>query len=180
MQHYEGRIRGWCRREGLRNADEDEVTQLVLAKLVEKMPQFVYDPAKGRFRDWLGHVVHNAVADYWRRAKRRPGDRGSGDTGVREALEAVPDPIPPDTEELVQELAPLLDHHRRVSEACERVRMRVADRTWRAFWLTAVEGLKGAEVKDLLGMEITAVHMAKSRVLKMIRDEIGPASTERS
>ncbi|MEJ7640255.1 MAG: sigma factor [Singulisphaera sp.] len=51
-QRYEGIIRGWCRRKGLRPEDVDEVTQVVLFKLFQEMPTFVYDPRK-RFRSWL-------------------------------------------------------------------------------------------------------------------------------
>jgi DNA-directed RNA polymerase specialized sigma24 family protein len=58
-------------------------------------------------------------------------------------------------------------------EACGRVRRRIEDHTWQAFWLSTVEGLRGKDVAARLEMEVAAVHVAKHRVLKMIRQEVG-------
>ncbi|MEJ7640254.1 MAG: hypothetical protein WKF75_20385 [Singulisphaera sp.] len=77
---------------------------------------------------------------------------------------------------MVQELEEQMERDRQVREACEQVRKRVNDRTWRAFWLTAIEGRKGTEVAGLLVMDVAAVHMAKSRVIKRIREESGRLS----
>jgi RNA polymerase sigma-70 factor (ECF subfamily) len=170
-QRYEGVIRACCRAQGLGPEAADELTQVVLVKLVEAMPHFVYDPARG-FRHWLRRVVVNTVKDHWRQAKRRPGDRGSGDTSVHEALENLPAPRDIDLDAMVLTLEDHLDRDRRTHEACERVRRHIEDRTWQAFWLLTVEGRRGKEVAVRLGMEVTAVHMAKSRVLKMISREI--------
>ena len=41
-----------------------------------------------------------------------------------------------------------------------------------AYQLTAVEGLAGLQAADRLGMKLTAVFMAKSKVLKLLRDEV--------
>jgi RNA polymerase sigma-70 factor (ECF subfamily) len=45
-------------------------------------------------------------------------------------------------------------------------------RTWEAFRLTALEGRSGAEAAAELGMTVAAVFKAKSRVLKMLQDEV--------
>jgi RNA polymerase sigma factor (sigma-70 family) len=172
-RRYEGPIRAWCRRMGLRHDDEDDVVQAILVKLVEKIRQFDYDPRKGRFRQWLRRLVHGAVVDRWRRANRHPCDRGRGESWLHEAPEDVPIPAGADPQELLHAMEQQMERDRRVHAACERVRRRVEDQTWQAFWLTTVEGCKGTEVKDRLGMTVAAVYVAKSRVLKMIRNEIG-------
>jgi RNA polymerase sigma-70 factor (ECF subfamily) len=57
--------------------------------------------------------------------------------------------------------------------------MRVAPQTWQAFWLTALEGLSGAEAATRIPMQVAQVYVAKRRVEKMLREEIakleGPA-----
>ena len=53
-----------------------------------------------------------------------------------------------------------------------RVRMRVKPRTWQAFQLTAMEGRSGADVAAELGMQVAHVYVAKSEVLKALRDEV--------
>jgi RNA polymerase sigma-70 factor (ECF subfamily) len=170
-RRYEGVIRARCRAQGLGPEAADELTQAVLVKLVEAMPNFVYDPARG-FRRWLSRVVANAINDQRRRANRRRGDRGSGETAVREALENVPAHEAIDQDAMVVSLEEHLEQDRRMREACERVQRRIEGQTWQAFWLSAVEGLKGKDVAERLEMEVAAVYMAKSRVLKMIRREI--------
>ena len=45
--------------------------------------------------------------------------------------------------------------------------------TWEAFRLTTQEGLSGAEVATRLGMQVATVFVAKSKVQKMLQEEIG-------
>jgi DNA-directed RNA polymerase specialized sigma24 family protein len=56
--------------------------------------------------------------------------------------------------------------------ARRRVAERVDPRTLEAFQLTAVEGLSGNEAAARLRMKVTAVYMARSRVQKLLRQEI--------
>jgi len=59
-----------------------------------------------------------------------------------------------------------------VSQACALVYARVEPQTWEAFRLTACENLPGEDVAARLGMNVTAVFKAKSRVLGFIRQEV--------
>ena len=57
-------------------------------------------------------------------------------------------------------------------ERCVRlIRTEFEERTWRAFWAAAVDGRPAAEVAAELGMSPGAVYIAKSRVLKRLREE---------
>jgi RNA polymerase sigma-70 factor (ECF subfamily) len=170
---YGDLIRGWCRRKGLQGADQDDVAQTVLRRIFERLPAFSYDPSK-RFRGLLYAAVGRAVVDLYRERKRRPGGRGSGDSGVLSRLHAVPDPDA--VEDLVGELSEQMERNQRVNDACERVRARVEPHTWQAFWLTVVEGLTGPEAAARLAMNKTAVLVCKHRVIKMIREEVGVAA----
>ena len=46
-------------------------------------------------------------------------------------------------------------------------------RTWKAFWRAAVDGLPAPEAAAELGMTASAVRMAKSRILRRLREELG-------
>ncbi len=59
-----------------------------------------------------------------------------------------------------------------LAEAAERVRRRVEPHTWEAFRLTALEGLSGAVAAEQLGMKVVTVFKAKSKVRKMLREEV--------
>jgi RNA polymerase sigma-70 factor (ECF subfamily) len=68
--------------------------------------------------------------------------------------------------------------------SCERLKSSLArralalmqkdfeERTWQAFWLTAVDGRDPAEAAQQLGMPRASVYMARSRVLRRLRQEL--------
>jgi RNA polymerase sigma-70 factor (ECF subfamily) len=104
---------------------------------------------------------------HFRGASRQPP--ASGSSGVYAQLEAVADPAP--TDPLEEDSPSELEALRR--RALELVRGQVEERTWRAFWLTAIEGHAPAEVAASLGVGPTAVRMAKSRVLHRLKEQFG-------
>ena len=53
-----------------------------------------------------------------------------------------------------------------------QVALRVQSRTWKAYQLTAVEERPAAQVARDLQMRISEVYVAKSRVMKMLRETI--------
>ncbi len=174
-RRYEGVLRACCLKQGLRADAAEELTQAVLVKLVEAMPTFVYDNRRGRFRNWLRTLVRSAVVDHRRRQGRRPGDQGSGDTAVRRALANLPDRETLNADKMADALAEQYDRAQRVREACDRIKTRVGEQTWRAFWLKTVDGLPGVKIAEQLGMTVGAVYQAGSRVRSMIEKEIGDA-----
>ncbi|HEV3115541.1 MAG TPA: sigma-70 family RNA polymerase sigma factor [Gemmataceae bacterium] len=162
-ERYGRKIYGWCRHWRLQQADAEEVTQEVLLKLARKMQTFAYDPSRS-FRAWLKTVTHHAWRDFV--DGRRRTQSGSGDTQVLEMLQTVQagDNL---VEQLDDEFArELLD------EALARVRVRVQPHTWQAFHLLAFEGLSGAEAASRLNMKIATVFVARSKVQKMIHEEL--------
>ena len=52
------------------------------------------------------------------------------------------------------------------------VRAEFEQRTWDAFWKTTVEGRPATDVGQELGMSANAVYLAKSRVLRRLREEL--------
>lgn len=161
-EHYGDKVYHWCCRWGLQEADARDVTQRVLLKLLGRMRRFRYDPAKS-FRAWLKTVTRRAWQDF--QAERgRPG-RGSGDSGVLEALLRVEA-----RDDLVQQLQEQFDMEL-LQQAMLRVQPRVAPHTWEAFRLTAVEGLPAAEVGRRLHMSVVAVYQARCSVQRRLREE---------
>jgi RNA polymerase sigma-70 factor (ECF subfamily) len=168
LDRYQPLMSAWCLRCGLDEADAEDVTGEVLSRLVSLMCSFKYDP-RLRFRGWLKTVVTNEVRGLWRLRRRHPWDRGVGGPdgcGGLEGCEAAS----------VEELARTLDDTMArdlelTSRALDRARARVGPRTWQAFWLTEFEGEAPVAVAEKLGMRVAALYMAKSRVLKILREE---------
>ncbi len=163
VARYGPRILAWCRRWQLQESDAQDVTQEVLLQLVDKMRRFQYDPGRS-FRAWLKTLVHHAWQDFLDR--RRRAGLGSGDSAVLEQLGTVEA-----RENLEQQLQELFDREV-LEEAMARVRRRVAPHTWEAFRLLTFEGLSGAEVAPRVGMQVTMTYVARSKVQKMLREEI--------
>lgn len=162
VNFYGSRVHGWCRRWGLQEADSEDVTQIVLLKLVGAMQAFRYDPTQ-RFRGWLKTVAHNAWLDLVR--VRREIAAG-GDSQVDDPLQALA---------VGDDLALRLEaayEQELLEKAMERVRPRVQPHSWKAFQLTVFDGLSGADVAARLGIPVTSVYKAKSNIQKMLEAEV--------
>lgn len=163
VDRYGPKIYGWCRHWQLQEADAQDVTQNVLAKLAEKLRAFSYDPARS-FRAWLKTVARHAWQD-WLDSQKRPGT-GAGDSSVLERLQTMEA-----REDLLKHLQNEFDHEL-LDEAMTRVRLRVAPHTWEAFRLMTADGCSGAEAAARLEMKVATVFVAKSKVQKMLRQEL--------
>jgi RNA polymerase sigma-70 factor (ECF subfamily) len=164
VKRYGKSILGWARACKLQQSDAEEVTQLVLVKLLDGLPRFEYDPARGRFRDFLRTVTRNALRDYIRRQKTT--SRGSGDTGV---LQSLAEREAEDT--LVTRLEKEFDLELK-EEAFRLVQRRVEPHNWQVFQLREVEGLSGEVVAERVGMSRLTVYGVAKRVKDMIAREI--------
>jgi RNA polymerase sigma-70 factor (ECF subfamily) len=163
VRRYGRLVYQWCRRWRLPAGEAEEVTQVVLVRLVEKLRGFEYDPARS-FRAYVKTLTHYAWLDFL--AGRRRPDAGSGDSAILEALASI---------EARDDLAGRLEREfdaEALELATERVRLRVEPHTWDAFRLTALEGQTGAVAAARLGMKVASLFAAKSKVQKMLRDEV--------
>jgi RNA polymerase sigma-70 factor (ECF subfamily) len=162
VERYGRQVYGWCRGK-LQDADAEDVTQMVLARLAERMRSFAYDPSKS-FRGWLRTLTRHAWSDFVEARQR--GGRGSGDESADECLQTLPA-----RDDLVARLEEQFDREV-LEEATARVRLRVDPASWEAFHLMAVEGVSGAEAAQRLGKPVAGVFKAKTRVQAMLRDEV--------
>jgi RNA polymerase sigma-70 factor (ECF subfamily) len=164
VDRYGPKIYDWCRRRALQDADARDVTQTVLASLFIKMKTFTYDPSLS-FRGWLRTLTHHTLSDL-ATGRRRALVKVGGGPGSEwlESLEARDDLIEQFDEQFDRELLEM---------ATVRVRLRVEAHTWEAFRLTAIEEMTGAAVAERLGMNVSTVFKAKSKVQRMLREEIG-------
>ena len=157
----------WCARGGVRGADAEDVVQEVFRVAASRLDKFRREREGDSFRAWLRGITRNMLLTHFRRASRQP--QAGGGTGVLAQLAEVADPAA--TASTEDDPPSELEALRR--RALELVRDQVAERTWRAFWLTAIEDHAPAEVAANLGVSPTAVRMAKSRVLHRLKEQFG-------
>src|SRR5262245_5192182 len=163
VERYGRHIYRWCRHWKLQGADAEDVTQDILAKLARKLRDFDYDPSRS-FRGWLKTLAHHSWRDFVDGPRRARAAAGESQTWeLLQSLEA--------REDLTMKLQEAFDHE--LLEAAKvRVRLRVAPHTWEAFRLVALEGLPVAEVAAAVHMQVAMVYVAKSKVQKMLQEEI--------
>ena len=137
-ERYARLIHGYARRRGCGEHTAEEIVQEVMLAVFEKRDVYRYDPARGRFRDWLGAIARNQVA----RRRRQPGERirapGGDGTGAVSGTGIV----------RARAGRPLGGNVRRIVAAgpARVVRQTTSPRTYQAFELFSLHGLSGAEV----------------------------------
>ncbi|MCA9216418.1 MAG: sigma-70 family RNA polymerase sigma factor [Planctomycetales bacterium] len=148
----------------VQDAEAEDIAQNVLLKLVVVMQDFTYDPDK-KFRAWLRTVTRNAVRDALR-SKQVRADQGSGDTRVKLMLDSQPHIVDDLAESVTSQI-----HTDVIFDAERLVQERVEPRTWQAYIATR-DGASARAASGTTGMSIAAVYKAKSKVIRMIREEV--------
>jgi RNA polymerase sigma-70 factor (ECF subfamily) len=162
IEHYGRHIYRWCRQWRLQDADAEDVTQEILLKLARKLRDFNYNPRRS-FRGWLKTVAHHAWRDF---VDGRDLARPAADESVWDRLLSAEA-----REDLIHNLEEAFDYE--LLEAAKvQVRLRVAPHTWEAFRLVAIDGLPVADVAARVRMQVAMVYVAKSKVQKMLQEEI--------
>ncbi len=157
----------WCRQAGLQDQDVADVFQEVFQAVVVYVGSFRKERERDTFRGWLRRITQNKLHDYFRGLGRET--RGVGGSSARERLGQFAAPVPSE-----ENLVPDDEGERRLFvRALELIRGEFEERTWQAFWRTAVEGRAAKDVAADLSMSAGAVRVAKSRVLHRLRQELG-------
>lgn len=168
VELYAPLIYRFARRRGLHDADASDVSQQVLQIVSRVGCRLDYDPSRGSFRGWLLTVTRHVLINALKRKNRQP--IATGATSLHERLVDQPAPAPPEEDIWEQEY-----QRSRLAWAAEQVRPRFEETTWRAFWLTAVEGESPRAVAQALGVSVGAVHIAKSRIIARLKDVLKEA-----
>ena len=156
----------WCRHCELQAADLADVFQEVFRAVASSINDFQHGSAGQTFRGWLRTITRNKLNDHFRQSRRVPLATGGSTANNRwqQFIEQDDDAA----------LIPLADERRLlVHRALALLKTDFEERTWKAFWRTAVDGLPSAQVAEELGMTSAAVRKSKSRVLARLREELG-------
>jgi RNA polymerase sigma factor (sigma-70 family) len=157
-------VYGFARKRGLQDADAADLMQDVMRSVSAAINRLDYDRKLGTFRGWLFTITRNKIFSFLSARRIRP--QGSGDSTTNQMLNSHPDPG--DGSDAWE-----MEYQRRLaSQAMERVKGEFQENTWRAFWLTAVDGIAAAEAAKQVGISPGAIYVAKSRVLARLKEEV--------
>ena len=153
----------WCRQSGLQPADAADLGQQVFLAVARKVRDFRRDSDGGSFRAWLRAITRNRLTDHYRAANSRPAT-ADGDV-LERLLQAQAAPGGSDQTSEHDEEAVLF------RRAMQLLETEFEERTWRAFWQVVIEEQRAPDVARNLGISPNAVHLARSRVLRRLREE---------
>ncbi|QDT05079.1 ECF RNA polymerase sigma factor SigE [Rubripirellula lacrimiformis] len=159
VQIYGPLVYRWSRGLGLQPSDASDAMQDTMTSVSKDLSR--YDPGvgSGKFRGWLWTITRRRIADLQR---RQDGAELLGSRAERLVDESLQQP-PTDADS--DEVGVL---HRAVLT----FRPRYDSNTWRAFWMTVIDGRNCEDVAKDLGLTRWAVYKARSRILNRLRQDL--------
>lgn len=150
------------RAEGVTETDANDLLQEVFVVVVAEMPNFNHSGQVGAFRHWLRAIVINRLRRHWteRKNSQRLG------LGSEAALETVADEF--------SELHRIWDveHNQWITgRILELIEPEFKPSSWQAFLRLVMHSAKPGDVAQELGLSVNAVLIAKSRILRRLREE---------
>lgn len=157
---YTPLIRQWLGRQGVGPADADDLTQEILVVVFRELQGFEHNGHTGAFRRWVRGITVNRLLAFLR---------------ARNCSSARPSPWPLDQlEDPTRELERRWDDEHDLvvtRRLLELIQPEFSANTWLCFHRQIVDNAPAREVADELGMSVNAVLIAKSRVLRRLRQE---------
>lgn len=154
----------WVVRAGVKPDDAPDVVQEVFRAVLVRIDDFQRQQPGSSFRGWLFGITRHKLLSHWARNR---GPRAIGGSEARELFEQVAVAADASTTGDETELAVIC----RGAMQCVRDEFNAV--AWQAFIETVLEDRAPIEVARELGVTVNSVYLAKSRILRRLRDEIG-------
>jgi RNA polymerase sigma factor (sigma-70 family) len=162
---YEPLVYRLARRKGFQDADARELTQEVFLAVASAIDRWDPDPSRGSFRAWLFRIARNLMINLLVNRQRHP--QATGSTDIKHLLEEQAAPVGEDSALFDREYK-----REAFRWAAQQIRSQFRQTTWKAFWLSSVEGREVKKVAETLGITAGAVYIARSRVMARLRQTI--------
>lgn len=140
---------------GLDDNSAEDVAQDCLESVARHIETFEYDPARGRFKAWLGALVRNRVRNLVRRRREQPG--------ADEALDVAEDDAPGPDERFEQMW---LEQH--LWHCLKELEATVDPKTYRAYVGFVIEQRPLESICAELGLTSSNVYTIKWRMTQRI------------
>ena len=164
-QIYGATVYRWCRRAGLQPTDAADVVQEVFLAVANRIDQLHSDRSGDTFRGWLWTVFRSKLIDHFRRLKVQP--QGIGQQSGPSLIEGLCTPDDSSISGTLSDESALI-----VRRAIATIEQDFGKATWQAFWRSVVLGERTSEIAINLQMTPASVCMARSRVLRRLRETL--------
>lgn len=168
-------------RTGLDDAAAQDVVQETVLAAAKQMPGFRYDPARGSFKAWLLLITRRRIAEALRAQYRARGGAAqraeesiAPEVSATGAAEAGGEPAGSADFEAVWDA----EWNTHLAEAVlQRLKKRVNPKHFQAFELLTVQGWKPTEVSSTLGINLAQLYLIRSRLRRLVREEVARLET---
>ena len=162
---YTPLVMRWCRQWGAQIPDAENVCQEVFRAVYVGLATFEATDRIGSFRAWLRAVTKNKLID-----QRRAWEKDAiafGGSEAKHQFQQIPETDEYDPAEASNDIRFLY------RQAVELIRSEFSERDWQAFFLVTVQAHTPAEAANALDMTVNSVYLAKSRIIKKVKEDFG-------
>lgn len=162
---YSPLVYWWCKQHGLNGADAADIGQEVFLAVARSVDRFRRDGPIHSFRGWLRTITANKVRDLWRRENR---------VSARHM------------DDLAQVACQSLGRESNGADSCDTdeieilysrvvalIRSEFNEKDWLAFLAVTQHERPPRDVAEELGMSRNQVYLARSRILRRVRELFG-------
>lgn len=141
--------------QGLTRDDAEDVRQECLAAIYDRIGDFAYDPARGRFKGWLKTMVNNRV----RNLRRHRAEAQAGTADLQRPQHREPAP---------EEAFDRIWAQEHLWHCLRAVREEVGEKTYAAFERYVIERRPIDEICRALGLTANNVYTIKWRLTEKV------------
>jgi RNA polymerase sigma-70 factor, ECF subfamily len=160
---FGGLVYHWCRRAGLSPEDSEDVSQQIFLSVSRGLPGFKRVEPSDSFRGWLRIITRSRIMDFFRDNNRR--EVSVGGTSFLERVNSI---VEQDDEPINEER---METNILVERAMSLLQSEFSANDCKAFHMLVIDAIAPREVAEKLGLSVNSVYIAKSRILKRMRDE---------
>jgi RNA polymerase sigma factor (sigma-70 family) len=158
-------------KSGLSEQESEEVVQETVISVARTIKDFEYDPKRCSFKSWLRHLAQKRIADCFRKRARETlmDNVAPRESGKTPAIERVPDSSAANLDAIWEE-----EWQKELLEAAvARVKKEVSAGQFQMFDFYVLKKMPVGKVASALGTNAAQVYLAKHRISKLLKREIG-------
>jgi RNA polymerase sigma factor (sigma-70 family) len=168
---YQKLIFSFAIKSGLSEQESEEVVQETALSVAKTIKDFQYDPERCSFKSWLRHVAQRRIADCFRKRSREQliEDAAPNEAGKTPVIERLPDANAVNLDALWEE-----EWQKELFKAAiARVKEQASAEQYQMFDFYVLKKMPVGKVAAALGTSAGQVYLAKHRISKLLKKEIG-------
>ncbi len=174
---YENLVRGVAIKSGLSQAEAEDVVQETMMGVAKNIGTFKYDPAVCSFKTWLLNLTRWRITDQLRKrspANVHPLPMATGDTPQTQVTCEIADPDG-------DKLSAIWDQEWEVNlleAAMTNIKRRLEPEKYQLYDFYVNRGWTPEKVAKSFNVSVNQVYLAKSRIERIIKEEVERLRTD--